>query len=623
MQSPESAQTTGRTRRAFLRIAGLFGLGVGAARVLPLVTEADSHEAGAGRWSDPQTWEGSAPGEADLVRISKSVVLDDNVTVGGLVVEAGGQLIWPRAKSRTLRSKGNVVVHGRLVMRPKSPKIKHALIFENVDESKFVGGGTDVIGSDVGLWVMHGGKLQLRGSSKTSWAYAASSVAAGSTTIELDRDPHGWHKGDEIVIAPTVGANSADHHAAFDVSTISAISGRSLNLAQPTSFAHPSADVNGTLHTAEVLNLTRNVRIEGASKERSHVFIHSRAVQTIRNVAIRHMGPQQDGAPVQGRYGIHFHMSGNGSRGSVVKGVVVRNCGSHSFVPHLSNGIKFRECIAYDVHHDAFWWDPIDSLTHDIVWDSCVAALVRVDQGQKGFYTVTGFNLQDGDRNVCKRCVAVGIGLPGAKTSSGFLWPSKGPTTGVWGFEDCVAHNNVANGIFAWQNDNKNHVIRTFHAYNNGKAGIEHGAYKNRYLYEDTALYGNGDAALYLHANSSLPKNRHPLVFRDMVLDGGGVSPASVFISKHAIESDTAVEIRDCVLRGYKETPVRIDDQGRKPGLQDFIRCTVQPGDRDLEPGDFDLVSMAAGGRIRVQRRDGSALKIDSTGAVEEIPPFA
>jgi hypothetical protein len=617
---------SGKTsRRNFLRIAGIAGLTAGAIKLIPFINAQSREASRGGRWSDPQTWGGKAPSSEDVVRITSSVVLDKDAEVAGIVVESNGRLIFPRKKSRTIKSRGNVVVKGRLVMRPKSANVKHKLLFVGIDEGKFVGGGMDVLDPDVGLWVMGKGRLDLAGSPKTAWTRAAGSIAAGATSIELQETPTGWRKGDEVVVAPTLDPTNPDHYSGFDVSAIASVEGKTVTLARPTGQSHPVVDIGDATYSAEILNLSRNVQIEGAPNKRSHIFIRSRRSQTIRNAAIRHMGPRQGESLVQGRYGLHFHMSGNGSRGSTVDGVVVRECGSHCFVPHLSNGVTFRDCIAYDAWQDAYWWDPLDSLTHDIVWTHCVAALVRVAKGQAGFYQVTGFNLQDGDRNVCKDCVAVGIGVDGAKSSSGFLWPSKGPTVGVWEFENCIAHNNAANGIFAWQNDSFDHVISRFTAYHNGKAGIEHGAYKNRYLYEDIKLFGSGEAALYLHANSTLPKNGGgPLRFTSAVLDGAGISPASVFIAKHAKESDQPVELRDCTLRGFSEVPVRIDDQSKTPGLQDFIRCSVQPGDRDLTPSDFDIVSMAPGGQIRVQSRDNqSAFKLDHTGNAQEIPPFA
>ena len=48
------------------------------------------------------------------------------------------------AASRTLHSTGNVVVKGRLVMRPAAHEVDHLLVFEGVDEGRLDGRAADV-----------------------------------------------------------------------------------------------------------------------------------------------------------------------------------------------------------------------------------------------------------------------------------------------------------------------------------------------------------------------------------------------------------------------------------------------------------------------------------------------
>ena len=45
--------------------------------------------------------------------------------------------------------------------------------------------------------------------------------------------------------------------------------------------------------------------------------------------------------------------------------------------------------------------------------------------------------------------------------------------------EGNLAHNNLASGIFVWQNVREPHRIRGFTAYNNGSHGIHHGAHRD------------------------------------------------------------------------------------------------------------------------------------------------
>jgi hypothetical protein len=312
----------------------------------------------------------------------------------------------------------------------------------------------------------------------------------------------------------------------------------------------------GRTLTAEVLNLTRNVRIEGTPQGRAHVFVRSSRPQSIRQAAIRHMGPRKPADEfsefVVGRYALHLHMCGNGSKGSLVEGVVIRDAGSHAFVPHLSNGITFRDCISHDTYEDAYWWDdPPDTRTqgdpsHDILYDRCVASLVRHDPPYRG-YRLTGFFIGRGNGNVARDCVAVGV--QGATDASGFEWPEG--SEGVWKFTGCVAHNNAEHGIFTWQNTGLVHVISDYVGYHNTEAGISHGAYQNPYVYRDSVLYGNGYAAVAVHATAS----GKPLSFTNLVCDGAGLSDYLVVAERHEprLEVGGATSFSGCSFRGARK----------------------------------------------------------------------
>ena len=514
------------SRRTFLKTAALAGASLAVAT---RVADGSGSRLDRTLWSDPSTWDGRVPSQDDVAVIERSVVLDRDVRVAGLLVEPGGDLVFDPDASRTVESTGNVVVRGRLSMQPSSPREIHRLMFRGVDEDAFVGGGMDVVGSDVGLWVMNRGVLQLVGSSRRPWTRAAGQVPQGAVDVALQDDPHGWQVGDELVITPTVpptGDDPSSAAGAYDYTRIKAISGRTVRLSSPTRFDHPVVNVIGKPFGAEVLNLSRNVRIQGTRLGRSHVFIRSRNRQVIKDTAFRHLGPRQraDGATefVLGRYGLHFHMCFDSSRGSVVSGVVVRDCGSHAFVPHLSNGVSFIDCISHNTFEDAYWWDDAPDTrtsgdpTHDVLYSRCVASLARSDPAFRG-YRLTGFFLGRGKGNVARDCVAVGI--RGNADASGFIWPEG--SEGVWEFQDCLAHNNAVNGIFAWQNTDRVHVIDRFVAYHNGNAGIEHGAYLNAYVYRDTTLVGNAEAGVQLHAESTDPGD---LRFERTTIDGVGIT---------------------------------------------------------------------------------------------------
>lgn len=224
------------------------------------------------------------------------------------------------------------------------------------------------------------------------------------------------------------------------------------------------------------------------------------------------MGPRRGGLKVKARWPVHFHHMDDASRGSVVEGVVVREAGSHAFVPHMSHGITFRECIAYDVQEDAYWWDPADpnisketppdSFTNGVLYERCVAALVKPGDNPTG--RLTGFNLSQGTIPFSNRaigCVAVGVVQRG--NPSGFHW-AEHQQGQAWVVEDCVAHNNAGHGVFVWWNVTvgESHSAKRFIGYRNGDAGISHGAYVGEWLYEDALLVENAQVGVLQHAHS-------------------------------------------------------------------------------------------------------------------------
>jgi hypothetical protein len=443
------------------------------------------------------------------------------------------------------------------------------LVFEGVDESAFVGGGMDPVASDVGLWVMGDGQLTLEGAEKTAWAY--------------EYDP-GW-AGDEVVAAPNTPGD-------FD------------GLETVTSTPPP----NELGYLTELLNLTRNVRIEGTPEGYTHVFLSSTHPQTIRYVALRYMAPTFGEIDQTGRYGLHFHMAGDGTRGSVVEGVVIRDAGNHAFVPHASHGITFRDTIAFNVLNEAYWWDPapeeedMSNDTIDLVWDRAVAA--GVDLGVAGNkFRLAGFYLGNGRNMTVSNSVAVGVrGLEGSQRS-GFIWPEGAGA--VWVFQDNIAHNNETNGIFVWQNTSENHPVDGFTAYYNVAAGVEHGAYENSYQYNGLTLLENG-LAVVSHALGDDSEGADTQIWTDVVTNGG-----TLLIDKHATAPEVPVRFLNC---DFAQVIVA-DGEGSEPSEYDFVNC-------GLQPEDFDLSSAYTTSAFRVQNEDGTAYQLEGDGTVSEIAPF-
>ena len=551
-------------RREFLEIAAV----AGAAMALCPVNGSDrrSSISGLARWSDRASWGREALRTGDSVSISGRVLLDEDVQVSGLTIQQGGELVFHPHHSRTLESTGNVVVEGRLAMQPSSPQEVHRIVFRGVDERAFVGGGMDVLDSDIGLWVMGHGRLRLKGSRRRAWTRSDNGVPAGTRDITLQDEPDGWRVGDELVITPTRapgGGGNTTTAESYDYANVRSISERTVRLSSATRFHHPALNVGTRDLGPEVLNLTRNVQIEGTPGGRSHVFIHSSQRQVVKQTSIRYAGPRQAAdeftEDVLGRYGLHFHLCENGSRRSVVKGTVVRDCGGHAFVPHTSHGVSFVDCISHDTFDDAYWWDQAPDTrtpgarTDDVLYSRCVASLVRSDPEFRG-YRLAGFNLGRGRGSVASGCVAVGV--QGNENASGFTWPEG--SEGIWGFENNVAHNNSVNGIFVWQNTDRHHLINRFIAFHNGQAGVEHGAYLNSYVFRDMQLVGNGLAGVLLHAGAD---HQGSLRFEDVTVDGRGITSYGFLGAEPVLEGGPAT-ICDPSITGVTDSDYALDYSG-------------------------------------------------------------
>ncbi len=551
----------------------------------------------------------------------------------GFVVPFGEVWDFDPAASTTVTVSKNVVVAGTLEMRPADPGVVHTLRFTNVDESQFVGGGMDPLDTDVGMWVVGAGKLDLAGAAKTAWSRAAAAIAAGSNDVTLSAAPTGWQVGDTVVIAPTAAPTSSTFATQYDTLTVQAINGATITLSGPCTYAHPLVTVGpGMTLGAEVMNLTRNVCIEGTATGRAHGWITSSVAQTVDYVQLRYMGPRKATgrvtyygpvtAAVLGRYPLHFHMCGDGSTGSSVKGSVAWQSGARGFVPHESNGVTFDACIAHDVMDEPFWWDGApnpstpSSESDDVVWRRCVASLVKVDPAFEG-YRLAGFVLGSGARNICEDCVAVGV--QGNITAAGFIWPESGNTD--WATTRLVSHNNSCNGFFAWQNSGT-FEVHDFALFHNGVAGINHGAYVNNYRYGNGYLFANKTAAIVLHAMSEAGPD--PLRFEALRCDGNGIAANAVALPFHSGTAQQPVRFAGCDLIGHSGSTVKVTaSQVTKPEIIDFVECgPVAVEWNSYSPATSVIRWQNAGTAQQITTAGAMAIGPWSTAVPTRVQPF-
>lgn len=557
------------SRRRFLLFTAGSSLALAGRTLLGEAAGAQQEE---GYWHDPASWpNGQIPGPSDIAVIDRPIVFAGEAHVAGVQIRPGASLrFWPSsfygANSSVLKSTGNVIVEGNLIMRPTSSSTRHTLRFTDVDEAAFVGGGLDPLPSDVGLWVIGAGVLDVQGTPLNAWTRPdlRGDISAGATSLIL-RDVTGWGVGDRIVIVPTQrpSTNRFDDSwwdgTGFEERTITGVSGTTVALDTPLGRAHPRMMNLG----AEVANLTRNVVIEGTPEGRSHVFIRSTSAQVLDYAHVRHMGPRKNGLKVLGRWPLHWHHQGDASRGQVHTGLLVTQAGSHAYVPHKSHGITLDRCVAYDCSEDAFWWDETQvEATNDITWNNCLAARLRTaaedDRGVAGFY------LPAGSGNSIRGCVGVGT------QGEGISHPAR-ISTGEWTMDALLGHNNRGSGMKVYLNTNQSDekLVSGLLTYHNAY-GIHHGAYGTDWIYQGGKHMANAKGGVALAAVSQ----ERGLHFEDITFDAGGF-PDAVTTDRHFKEAAVPTTFTRCTLTGATRACLAILPN-QLHDLIDLNDCTLE-----------------------------------------------
>ncbi len=508
--------------------------------------------------------------------------VEGNITVSSLTVQAGTTYCLSPTVSTTVEiaNGGNLIVNGTLRMKPASADVLHRIVFTGVNEAGFAGGGDVPIASDPGLWVQGAGVLDIAGTARTAWNRTG--------------DDPTWLATDELVTTP-ITAGDYNNFPAF-------VKGSAV----------PAATApDGTVYPAEVLNLTRNVVIEGTLTGRAHIHIKSTVAQSIKNAVIRHMGPRKDlngdgfTDPIPGRSSLHFHRTGEGSRGSIAENVVVRDGGGErGYDIHAAHGVTLRGSIALNTNGPAVGWVKTEQ-SNDTLIEGFVAAKQVPIPSHRG-YDLTGIDLPGGTGNILRDSVAVAN--QGNSTGSGVRWPEMAiQVPNVWVTERVVTHNNKTNGVYAWQNSHGAHVVSDFVCYLNGKGGVEHGAYQNHYSYRNLIAWGNGVAGFIAHAasNDGIPQ--------DVV--GGRVDGLRTV--SHTQDPTLPVEFRDVDLsrpQGGKALVIsEFSGAGTKRGFFDLFNTGV-------EPADVQVIGMVPGSVYNVTRADGTSYHVNPDGSTTPNP---
>lgn len=201
-----------------------------------------------------------------------------------------------------------------------------------------------------------------------------------------------------------------------------------------------------------------------------------------------------------GEYPLHWHHVMDGSRGTLVEDVTIRDSTNRGFVPHASHGITLRRCSTVNTVQSGFWWDepPRDedkgagkslvNNTHDALWEDCSAHRVVPPPGDPNRGRgLAGFAFGAGEGNVARRLTVSGV-RGSDKNGGGFVWPSLDHSQpAIWITEDLTA-TDCTMGLWVWQNGPGVHnVVRYIGVLND--LDLSHGAYNNEYHYHDADVH--------------------------------------------------------------------------------------------------------------------------------------
>lgn len=497
----------------------------------------------------------------------------DSVLVGSY----GADVVVPEGErwlvGQGVQIQGNLrTVGGTIAMRPGS-----SLTFLGADPLRYVGGGltySPAFANDIGLWVTNG-VLDISCTPKASW----NRTGVDST----------WMSTDEYWIAPTAVGDFAP---------------RRWNPGDPIPQADPRVPA------AEVANVTRDCTITGPA----HIHVHSDKPQRIEYVRLQGMGVMNPG-PTSGRYALHLHMSGDGSRGTIIRGVAAVGSRGRVFVPHASNGVTLIDNVSVNSAREAFWWDTPD-VTADVLVDRL--AVLGVNVGGSGTMRVDGIALPGGSNTEIRNSAVSGV--YGNKLSTGFRWPDgdQTPAPRVWRFDQGnVSHNNRGTALRFWTNLGDAHVVRDFTTYRNGIAGIENGAYQNGVEYhaitsiEEGVTGYSGEqqrSAVLWHSNARRNDAGVLSGIRGATLVSR-IGPA-LLVGNRQLGGSVPSVFEDCSLTAQAGFPKVLIEDGNSfsnPWNGSFVRC-------NLTPEDIAFQNLAASGtegsRVRIENADGSGWDI-------------
>jgi hypothetical protein len=455
-----------------------------------------------------------------LGKLTFSRTAGTRLDTGNVIVERGGHLDMG---TPTEPIPAFIDAELRLVTRPSGTCV----------------GGPMFNANDVGLWVMPGGRWDAHGGAvRHTWVKLMGDVGAGATLLRVKENVSDWDPGSTILVTPTNRGPALNEFEEIQIARVIYAGDHSeLFLTQPLRYAH----AGGAITAAEVALLSRNVVVSSKYPTypmNAHTMYMGTASGSIAYTEFRDLGM----LGCLARYPVHFHMTGDASRGMSVRGASIWRSDNNFMNLHAANGVLVEDVVGYDTTGVGFFIGEPEPgmITVDNVFIHNLAAKIVFRPGAlQGQQRASGFWIESRNSAIIDN-VASGSDAT-SKLDSGFHF--SGGTPLAPGFRPLVmvrneSHSNESNGLHAWMNSKDVFMVLDFRAWRNGRAGISWGAYTTRWQVHRAKLFENGEANLI----SSVLR----MYIQDSELYGTSQfpTPTGIFIGGYFLNNDPTLPVR-------------------------------------------------------------------------------
>ncbi|KAM4704928.1 fibrocystin-L [Rhinophrynus dorsalis] len=368
-------------------------------------------------WSSKYTWGGeSPPDEGSLAVITKgqTILLDQSTPVLKMLLIQGGTLVFDEADIELQAENILITDGGVLQIGTEAAPFQHKAIITlhgHLRSPELPVYGAKTLAVRHGTLDLHGQPIPI------TWTRLAQTAEAGASSLIL-QDSVTWKVGDEIILASTGHRHSQNESEKRTIKSISP-DGRNLTLSEPLKYKHLGISVTLPDSTvfearAEVGLLTRNILIRGSNNVEWNdqiaacpdgfdtgefatqtcfqgrfgeevgsdqfggcIMFHAPkpsqllSIGRIEYVEIFHAGQ----AFRLGRYPIHWHLMGDLSFKSYVRGCGIHQTYNRAVTIHNTHHLLVEKNVIYDIMGGAFFIE--DGIEHGNILQYNLAVFVR------------------------------------------------------------------------------------------------------------------------------------------------------------------------------------------------------------------------------------------------------